>query len=189
MPAISDPGEDLVLLAHEKGVKVESVPGPTAVLTALAISGMPSGRFCFEGFLSVNKQGRREHLGELKNEKRTIIFYEAPHRLLDTLTAFCKILGDRNIALCREITKLNEDVSRTKISDAIEYYKENSPRGEYVIVMEGASDDGECFWKDMTVQEQVDHYMSLGMEKMDAIKETARARGVGKSVIYKELIT
>lgn len=188
-PAISDPGEDLVRLCAENGVPVTSIPGACAAITALTLSGLDTRRFVFEGFVSGTKSEVKTRLGELKNEKRTMIFYEAPHRLVDTLKAFCENLGDRNIALCREITKLNEEIRRTKISEAIEYYKENSPRGEYVIVIEGATDDGECFWKDMTVTEQVEHYMSLGMEKMDAIKETARARGVGKSTIYKELIT
>lgn len=188
-PAISDPGEDLVRLCAENGVPVTSIPGACAAITALTLSGLDTRRFVFEGFVSGTKSEVKAQLGALKNEKRTIIFYEAPHRLSDTLKVFFENLGDRNIALCREITKLNEEVRRTKISEAIEYYKENSPRGEYVIVIEGATDDGECFWKDMTVTEQVEHYMSLGMEKMDAIKETARARGVGKSTIYKELIT
>ncbi len=187
-PAISDPGEDLVRLCAENGVPVTSIPGACAAITALTLSGLDTRRFVFEGFVSGTKSEVKAYLSELKNEKRTIIFYEAPHRLVDTLKAFLENLGDRNISLCREITKLNEEVRRTKISEAIEYYKENSPRGEYVIVMEGASDDGECFWKDMTVSDQVEHYMSLGMEKMDAIKETARARGVGKSTIYKELL-
>lgn len=187
-PAISDPGEDLVRLCVENGVPVTSIPGACAAITALTLSGLDTRRFVFEGFVSGTKSEVKAYLSELKNEKRTIIFYEAPHRLVDTLKAFLENLGDRNISLCREITKLNEEVRRTKISEAIEYYKENSPRGEYVIVMEGASDDGECFWKDMTVSDQVEHYMSLGMEKMDAIKETARARGVGKSTIYKELL-
>lgn len=187
-PAISDPGEDLVRLCAENGVSVTSIPGACAAITALTLSGLDTRKFVFEGFVSGTKSEIKSRLLELKNEKRTVIFYEAPHRLLATLEAFYENFGDRKIALCREITKLNEEVKRTKLSQAVEFYKENSPRGEYVIVMEGATDDGECFWKDMTVAEQVEHYMSLGMEKMDAIKETARARGVGKSTIYKELI-
>lgn len=188
-PAISDPGEDLVCLCGENGVPVTSIPGACAAITALTLSGLDTRRFVFEGFVSGTKSEINARLFELKNEKRTVIFYEAPHRLLATLEAFYESFGDRRIALCREITKLNEEIKRINLSDAIAFYKENSPRGEFVIVMEGATDDGECFWKDMTVSEQVEHYMSLGMEKMDAIKETARARGVGKSAIYKELIT
>ncbi len=187
-PAISDPGEDLVRLCAENGVSVTSIPGACAAITALTLSGLDTRRFVFEGFVSGTKSEVKNRLSELKNEKRTLIFYEAPHRLNATLDAFLENLGDRRIALCREITKLNEEVKRIKLSEAIEFYKENSPRGEYVIVIEGASDDGECFWKDMTIPEQVEHYVSLGMSKMDAIKETARARGVGKSVIYKEMI-
>lgn len=187
-PAISDPGEDLVRLSAENGVKVTSVPGACAAITALTLSGFDTRRFVFEGFVSGTKSEIDAHLTPLKNEKRTMIFYEAPHRLVDTLEVFYSHFGDRKIALCREITKLNEEVKRVKLSEALEYYKENAPRGEYVIVVEGATDDTDCFWKDMTVQEQVDYYISLGMAKMDAIKETARARGVGKSVIYKELL-
>lgn len=187
-PAISDPGEDLVRLCAENDVSVTSIPGACAAITALTLSGLDTRRFVFEGFVSGTKSEVKTRLSELKNEKRTLIFYEAPHRLVDALEIFYSHFGDRKIALCREITKLNEDVKRIMLSEALEYYKENAPRGEYVIVIEGAPDDGECFWKDMTVTEQVEHYMSLGMEKMDAIKETARARGVGKSVIYKELL-
>ena len=187
-PAISDPGEDLVRLCSESGAPVTSIPGACAAITALTLSGLDTRRFVFEGFVSGTKSEVKEHLASVKNDKRTLIFYEAPHRLLATLEAFYENFGDRKVALCREITKLNEEINRTKLSEAIAHYSENSPRGEYVIVVEGATDDGECFWKDMTVAAQVEHYMSLGMEKMDAIKETARARGVGKSTIYKELI-
>lgn len=187
-PAISDPGEDLVRLCAENGVSVTSIPGACAAITALTLSGLDTRKFVFEGFISGSKSEVDAHLNSLKNEKRTMIFYEAPHRLCETLENFYNHFGDRKTALCREITKLNEEVKRIKLSDAVEYYKENDPRGEYVIVIEGASEDGECFWKDMTVQEQVDYYVSLGMAKMDAIKETARARGVGKSVIYKQLL-
>ncbi|MBE6608843.1 MAG: 16S rRNA (cytidine(1402)-2'-O)-methyltransferase [Ruminococcaceae bacterium] len=187
-PAISDPGEDLVRLCAENGVKVTSVPGACAAITALTLSGLDTRRFVFEGFVSGTKSEVDAHLTTLKNEKRTMIFYEAPHRLSETLEVFYLHFGDRKTALCREITKLNEEVKRTTLAEAVAFYKENAPRGEYVIVIEGATDDGECFWKDMSVQEQVDYYISLGMAKMDAIKETARARGVGKSAIYKELI-
>ncbi len=187
-PAISDPGEDMVRLCAEKNVPVTSIPGACAAITALTLSGLDSRRFAFEGFISGSKSEIKSYLNELKNEKRTLIFYEAPHRLTDTLEELFEAFGDRKISLCREITKLNEEIMRTSLSSAVKYYSENSPRGEYVLVIEGQKDSGDIFWKDMSVREQVEHYMSLGMEKMDAIKETARERGVGKSKIYKELI-
>jgi 16S rRNA (cytidine1402-2'-O)-methyltransferase len=128
MPAISDPGEDMVKLAHENGIPVESVPGPSAVITALAMSGMPSGRFTFEGFLTMNKPGRRAHLAELKSEKRTMIFYEAPHKLVATLKDMLDFLGDRDIALVRELTKIHEEVIHTSLSGALQIYSEKEPK-------------------------------------------------------------
>ena len=135
MPAISDPGEDLVRQAHENGITVESVPGPSALITALAISGMESGRFCFEGFLSVNKISRKKHLEEIKDEKRTMIFYEAPHKLPAPLRDMSAYLGDRKISLVRELTKIHETVMNTTLSLAAEYYGENTPRGEFVLII------------------------------------------------------
>ena len=140
MPAISDPGEDLVRMCHENGIPVESVPGPSALITALAISGMKSGRFCFEGFLSVNKPSRRAHLAEVKTEPRTMIFYEAPHKLPATLKDMLEVFGDRKITLVRELTKLHEEVIRTTLSEAaVMYDGELKPRGEYVLIVEGDS--------------------------------------------------
>ncbi|MBQ8146418.1 MAG: 16S rRNA (cytidine(1402)-2'-O)-methyltransferase [Clostridia bacterium] len=186
-PAISDPGEDLVVLCAEKGVPVTSIPGCSAVVNALALSALPTGRFCFEGFLSTNKNERTDRLNEIKNDTRTTIFYEAPHKLLKTLKDLYEVFGDRRISLCRELTKLNEEIMRTTLSGAIEHYESNSPRGEYVLVLEGctskASVDG--FWTDMSIESHVEHYVSQGLKKMDAIKAVAKDRGVSKSEIYK----
>ena len=187
-PAISDPGEDLVALCAENGVTVTSVPGCSAVVNALALSALPTGRFCFEGFLSTNKNERSERLNEIKNDTRTTIFYEAPHKLQKTLEDLYSTFGERKISLCRELTKLNEEIIRTTLSGAIEYYTVNAPRGEYVLVVSGAekpSVEENAFWRDMTVEEHVEHYISREMKKMDAIKAVAKDRGVPKSEIYK----
>lgn len=187
-PAISDPGEDLVVLCAEKGVPVTSIPGCSAVVNALALSALPTGRFCFEGFLSTNKNERFSRLNEIKNDTRTTIFYEAPHKLTKTLDDIFEVFGERKIALCRELTKLNEEILRTTLSGAIEYYKENAPRGEYVLVIEGASTsqiNKDAFWKDMTINKHLEYYLSDGLKKMDAIKAVAKDRGVTKSEIYK----
>ena len=184
MPAISDPGEELVRQAHEAGVAVESVPGPTAFATALAISGMPSGRFCFEGFLSVNKQSRKEHIESIKNEQRTLIFYEAPHKLLNTLKDLHSALGDRNIAVVKEITKLHETVLRLKFSEAIEYFSSNAPRGEYVLIVEGKPQQQE---KTYTIEEAVEIAKGLiekGLSASAAAKEAASVTGFKKGEIY-----
>ena len=184
-PAISDPGEDLVALCAAYQIPVTSVPGCCAAVTALTLSALPTRRFVFEGFLESDKKARRQQLKELATERRTFILYEAPHRLIDTLEELLVALGDRRIALCRELTKLNETVERMTISGAVAHYKENSPRGEYVLVIEGASQVvSENFWDGMTIPDHVEHYMEQGMSRMDAIKQTARDRGVGKSVVY-----
>ena len=187
-PAISDPGEDLVVLCAEKGVPVTSIPGCSAVVNALALSALPTGRFSFEGFLSTNKNERFERLNEIKRDTRTTIFYEAPHKLQKTLEDLYSVFGERKISLCRELTKLNEEILRTTLSGAIAYYQENAPRGEYVLVLEGAQkseSNEDAFWKNMTVDEHVDYYISQEMKKMDAIKAVAKDRGVSKSEIYK----
>ncbi len=187
-PAISDPGEDLVVLCAENGVVVTSVPGCSAVVNALALSALPTGRFAFEGFLSTNKNERNERLSEIKNDTRTTIFYEAPHKLQKTLEDLYGAFGERKISLCRELTKLNEEIIRTTLSGAIEYYTENAPRGEYVLVVEGAqksSVNENAFWRDMTIEAHVEYYISREMKKMDAIKAVAKDRGVSKSEIYK----
>lgn len=187
MPAISDPGEDLIRECHEKGIAVESVPGPTAFATALALSGMPSGRFCFEGFLSVNKPSRKQHLDEIKNERRTLIFYEAPHKLIRTLTDMYAILGDRKIAIVREITKIHETVMRTSLGEAIEYYKDNEPRGEYVLIIEGAKEESVSY----TISDAVKLAKKLieeGLPASAAAKEAAQVTGIKKSDIYKQML-
>lgn len=188
MPAISDPGEELVRMAHEKGVSVESVPGPSAVITALAISGMPSGRFCFEGFLSVNKLSRKKHLEEIKNERRTMIFYEAPHKLLATLTDMADVLGNRPVSIVKELTKLHETVLNTTLLQAVEYFTENSPKGEYVLVIGGKAEENA---KEYSLPDAVvlaKKLMRDGMSTAAAAKEAATVSGIKKGDIYKELI-
>lgn len=188
MPGISDPGEDIVRLCAERGIPVTAVPGPCAAMTALTLSGLFTGRFAFEGFLSTNKGERRERLAELKCDTRTLIFYEAPHKLKATLSDLYEALGERSISLCRELTKLNEEIVRTTLSAAVSLYSEREPRGEYVLVVEGASAAQvreNAFWSDMTIEEHVEHYISEGKSKMDAIKACAKDRGMAKNEVYK----
>ena len=190
-PAISDPGEDMVALCAQKGIPVSSIPGPVASIVALTLSGLPTGRFTFEGFLSVNKSERRERLAQLKSEHRTMLFHEAPHKLRTTLKDLTAAFGaDRRIAICRELTKLNEEVLRMTLAEAIEYYEATEPRGEYVLVVEGSNDTAvsQAFWTDMSVPAHVTHYMDSGMSKMDAIKQTAKDRGVPKNEIYQQML-
>ena len=189
MPAISDPGEDLVRLCHEKGIRVESVPGPCAFTTALALSGFPSGRFTFEGFLSVNKPSRREHLHSLENETRTMLFYEAPHKLGATLTDMNKVFGNREIAIVREITKLHEEVIRTTLDEAVEKYADGSVKGEIVLVIKGAekAESGD----EMTFEQAVEcakRSVEDGMSVSEAAKQAAKLSGFKKGDIYKSLI-
>ena len=184
MPAISDPGEDLVRLCHEHSIKVESVPGPCAFSTALAISGMPAGRFTFEGFLSVNKPSRKKHLEELKAEKRTMIFYEAPHKLAATLKDLAETFGDRNIAIVREITKIHEEVIRTTLFDAAEKYSDGSLKGEIVLIVEGAKEEKQT----ATLEEAVAlalRFEKDGVSRSDAAKQAAKQTGFKKGDIYK----
>lgn len=187
-PAISDPGEDLVRLCIENDITVTSVPGPVAGITALILSGLPTGRYSFEGFLSVNKRHRHEHLNEVKNDRRTLIFYEAPHKLRATLADMRDAFGgDRRIALARELTKVHEEIIRTTLDGAVEYYEEKAPRGEYVLVIEGASAEDsaeDVFWSDMTAKEHVEKYISDGMTVKEAIKAAAVDRNVPKREIY-----
>ena len=188
MPAISDPGEDLVALAHEKGVLVESVPGPTAVTTALALSGMPSGRFCFEGFLSVNKISRKEHLDSLKNEARTMIFYEAPHKLLNTLKDMEVTFGDREIAIVKELTKVHENVFKTTLSAAVSYFTENAPKGEFVLILKGAEKEEKT---EFTLEDAVKIAKNLiveGVKASDAAKQAAKLTGIKKGDVYKAIL-
>lgn len=190
MPAISDPGEDIVMLCAEKGITVSCIPGASAAVTALALSGLKTNRFVFEGFLSTAKNERTKRLSDIAKEERTIILYEAPHKLLGTLSDLNTLLGgERKISLCRELTKLNEEVIRTTIAGAILYFTENTPRGEFVLVIDGLNpQDKTEFWHSLSINEHVEHYISEGKSKMDAIKACAKDRGVGKSTIYKEYV-
>lgn len=187
MPIISDPGEDLTLRCHQNGIKVCAVPGPCAFVTALAISGMPSGRFTFEGFLTVTKQNRRRHLEELVNEKRTMIFYEAPHKLPATLKDMAEYFGNRNIALVKELTKIYENVERTTLFDATEKYSQVAPKGEFVLIVEGKPEDEE---EEITIENATQMAFELvkgGASKNEAAKEIAKKTGLKKSDIYKSL--
>lgn len=188
MPAISDPGEDLVRLAHENEIPVESVPGPSAVITALAISGMKSGRFCFEGFLSVNKPSRKRHLESLKNECRTMIFYEAPHKLLNTLSDFLNVFGNRNITVVRELTKIHETVFRTTLKEAMEYYTENTPKGEFVLIIEGKEETDNTVYTEQDAVKLAKGLMEKGLSVSEAAKEASKTTGIKKGIIYKLMI-
>ncbi len=188
MPAISDPGEELVDQCHERGIPVGVVPGPTAMATALAVAGLPAGRFAFEGFLSMNKRSRREHLDSLRGEPRTMVFYEAPHKLLSTLTDLLSVLGDRRIALVRELTKIHEEVVRTTLAAAIERYTQDAPRGEFVLVVEGAAPTEQPL---MTVEEAemlAREYLAQGMSPSEAAKTAAAETGLKKGDIYRRII-
>lgn len=192
-PAISDPGEVLVQKCVEAGIPVTSLPGPSAVITALTLSGLSTGRFSFEGFLPREKKERREILSELKDERRTIILYEAPHHLGATLKDLLETLGDRNTALCRELTKKHEEIVRISLSEAVSYYEVNEPRGEFVLVIEGKSRDDineerARRFNDMTVKEHVEMYERQGLDRKEAMKAAAKDRGVQKRDIYQELL-
>ncbi len=184
MPAVSDPGEDLARLCHEAGVPVLAVPGPSAAVTALALSGLPTGRFTFEGFLSVNKSARFEHLDSLRGEKRTMVFYEAPHKLRQTLRDMLEVLGDRELALCRELTKLHEETVRTTLAEAVRRYETEEPRGEYVLVLAGARGEAEAT---ATLEEAVDLALRLreeGMSLKDAAKRASQRTGISRNDVY-----
>jgi len=188
-PAISDPGEDMVALCAERGIPVTSIPGACAMITALTLSGLSTGRFVFEGFLPVPKKERKERLSELEYETRTFILHEAPHKLKTSLTDLAEVLGgDRRISLCRELTKLNEEVMRTTLSDAIRYYEEREPRGEYVLVIEGGKKKRGSDEISMTAEEAVAYYLEEGMSKGDAIKAAAKLLGMSRNDIYRKLI-
>lgn len=187
MPAISDPGEDLVRMCHEHGIKVESVPGPTAFATAMAISGMPSGRFTFEGFLSVNKASRTEHIQSIVKEPRTMIFYEAPHKIGATLRDLAAALGDREIAIVREITKIHEEVIRTTLCAAAEKYADGGLKGEIVLIIAGAKPEEK---EQMTVEQAVEEakkFIASGDSASEAAKKAAKLSGHKKGDIYKLL--
>ena len=184
-PAISDPGEDLVRLCAENGVEVLSIPGCCAAVNALAVSGLPTGRFTFEGFLTVNKKSRREHLDSLRGERRTMIFHEAPHKLAATLADLRDTFGpDRQIALCRELTKLHEETRRTTLGEAADYYAANPPKGEFVLVVAGAQQETGAA---VTLEEGVEQVLALreqGMRLKDAAREVAEHTGLSKNELY-----
>lgn len=191
-PAISDPGEVLVKMCHEQGITVTSLPGPAACITALTLSGLSTRRFCFEGFLPAEKKEKAAILKELKNETRTIILYEAPHHLARTLEELYGALGERKITLCRELTKKFETIMPTTLEQALEYYKTEEPRGEYVLVLEGKSLEEKrqeeiSSWEDMTVEEHMTYYVAGGMDEKAAMKQVAKDRGVGRREIYQHL--
>lgn len=193
-PGISDPGEELVRQCIEAGIKVTPVPGAAACINALIMSGMPTRRFCFEAFLPSDKKEKADVLEQLKAEQRTIIIYEAPHRLLRTLTELESALGGmRKIAVCKELTKRHETVYRDSISGALGYYTANEPKGEYVLVIEGRSrkellEEKRAAWDDMSIEEHFNMYVSQGMDKKDAMKLVAKDRGVSKRDIYNALL-
>jgi 16S rRNA (cytidine1402-2'-O)-methyltransferase len=184
-PAISDPGEDLVRQCADAGVLVSAIPGPCAVITALSISGLPTGRFTFEGFLSTAKKSRQSHLQDLISETRTMIFYEAPHKLLSTLKDMAEAFGGaRRISLCRELTKLHEEVVRTTLEEAVERYTENPPKGEFVLVIAGAAPAEKT---EVTLEEAAQRVQSLmeeGLSRKDAVRQTAQETGLPKNAVY-----
>ena len=192
-PGISDPGEDLVRLAYEAGIEVTSLPGACACVTALTLSGLPTRRFCFEAFLPADKKERQEILEELKTETRTIILYEAPHRLIKTLKDLLIALGDRRITLCRELTKRHETAFATTLQGALEFYETQEPKGECVIVMEGRSrkqmqEEKQQVWAQMELSEHMQLYLEQGMDQKEAMKAVARDRGIAKRDIYSMLL-
>lgn len=192
-PAISDPGEVLVDMCHKAGIRVTSLPGPCALITALTLSGLSARRFAFEGFLPPDKKERRQILSELKDETRTVILYEAPHHLRATLNELYEAFGDVQIALCRELTKKFEEVKRMLLPEAISYYEENEPKGEYVLVIEGKSlkerqkleaDD----FADMDIHDHMKVYINQGIDKKEAMKLVAKDRGISKREVYAQLL-
>lgn len=191
-PAISDPGEVLVAMCHENGVNVTSLPGPAACITALTLSGLSTRRFCFEGFLPADKKEKKAVLENLAGESRTMILYEAPHHLVRTLEELYQVLGERKITLCRELTKKFETVMPTTLEQALEYYKTEEPRGEYVLVVEGKSLEEKrqeqiASWEAMSIEEHMAYYENQGMDSKSAMKQVAKDRGVGKRDIYQYL--
>ena len=192
-PAISDPGEALVKKCYEAGIKVTSLPGAAACITALTLSGLSTRRFSFEGFLPTDKKERNHVLMQLKEEFRTIILYEAPHHLVRTLTLLYETIGNRRITLCRELTKKFESVYPTTIQNALKMYEEESPRGEYVLVIEGKSyeekkEEEKAAWEEMSVEDHMAYYEDAGMDRKSAMKQVAKDRNVPKREIYQYLL-
>ena len=187
MPAVSDPGEDLVDLCHSMGIPVRVVPGPSAFVAAIALSGLPVGRFTFEGFLSVNKQSRKEHLESLVSEKRTMLFYEAPHKLKATLLDLQKYFGSRRIAIVKEITKIHESVIRTTLDEAVKLYDEVPPKGEFVLVVEGQQETEAEEYTEEDAVEIAKKLLSDGLSPTLAAKQAAKQTGIKKGDIYKAI--
>lgn len=192
-PGISDPGEDLVRMCYEAGIEVTSLPGPAACITALTLSGLPTRRFAFEAFLPSDKKERQAVLSELVNETRTMILYEAPHRLVKTLNELLETLGNRKMTLCRELTKKHETAFASTIEDILEFYETQEPKGECVLVIEGKSraelvQEERAKWEEMTIAEHMEVYLGQGMDKKEAMKAVAKDRGVSKRDIYQALL-
>lgn len=192
-PGISDPGEDLVKLAIENDIKVTAIPGPVAAITGLIMSGMPTGRFVFEGFITVNKRSRKERIQSLKNEVRTIVLYEAPHKLLCTLKDLYEILGERKIVLARELTKRFEETIRCTLSEAIEFYEKTPPKGEFVLILEGLEEaqlieTEQKKWDSLTLEQHMEVYLHKGLDKKEAMKKVAEDRGISKRDVYNGLL-
>lgn len=192
-PGISDPGEELVAMCRQEGIEVTSIPGPAACITALTMSGLPTRRFSFEAFLPADKKERKAVLQELKTDTRTIVLYEAPHRLLKTLEELYQELGNRKIAVCRELTKKHETQFQAPLEEACSYYRENSPKGECVLVLEGRprqelEREEQQKWEEMSVEDHVKLYLDQGMDKKEAMKQAAKDRGVSKRDIYQALL-
>ena len=192
-PGISDPGEELVRMCYEAGIEVTSLPGPAACVTALTLSGLPTRRFAFEAFLPMEKKERREILEELVNETRTIILYEAPHKLTRTLKDLREVLGNRRMTLCRELTKKHETAFRTTIDDLIAYYENEKPLGECVLVIEGKSrreirEEKAASWEEISLEEHMEIYEKQGLSRKDAMKQVAKDRGISKRDVYQQLI-
>ena len=192
-PGISDPGEELVRMCREEGIPVTAVPGAAACVTALTISGLSTRRFAFEAFLPTEKKERQQILEELKQETRTIVLYEAPHRLIKTLRLLLETLGDRQVRVCRELTKKHETVYENTLSGAVSYYEEQEPKGECVLVIAGKSREEirreeQMQWEEMTLEEHMEKYLSEGMDRKEAMKQVAKDRGIGKREVYRALL-
>ncbi len=192
-PGISDPGEELVRMCYEKGIEVTPIPGAAACVAALSACGMPSGRFCFEAFLPREKRARGIILEELKNETRTIVLYEAPHRLLDTLKELFKALGDRKLCLCRELTKKHEEFQHATLQESVEFYQEKEARGEYVLIIDGKSykdiqKEKQQEWEAMSLEKHMEYYEAQGNSRKEAMKLVAKDRGMSKREVYQELL-
>ena len=192
-PGISDPGEDLVRLCYEEGIEVTSLPGAAACVTALTLSGLSTRRFCFEAFLPTDKKEKQAILEEMQRETRTIVLYEAPHRLVRTLAELLEALGDRRMTVCRELTKKHETVFATTIAQALAHFQSTEPKGECVLVIEGRSrkeleEEARASWKEISVSEHMERYLSQGMEKKEAMKLVAKDRGISKRDVYQSLL-